>query len=64
MKMSIYQSEYEKFQEEMRAKHPEWADGQREGIKLLWDKKVDFAELASYREIGEHKKAYPYDVNF
>jgi hypothetical protein len=62
--MGIYRSEYEKFLEEMRARHPEWAEGQREGIELLWDRTVDFAELESYREASERKKAYPYDVNF
>ncbi|MDR3298897.1 MAG: DUF3460 family protein [Candidatus Accumulibacter sp.] len=62
--MAIYQSEYEKFREEMRIQHPDWESAQREGLNLLWNGKVDFAELKSYGEASERKKAYPYDVNF
>jgi hypothetical protein len=63
-RLAIYRSEYDQFLEQMRAQHPEWGRGQREGLNLLWDKKVDLAELKSYREASEKKKPYPYDVNF
>jgi hypothetical protein len=62
--MAIYRSEYEIFLEQMRARHPDWESGQREGLNLLWNKPVDFAELKSYGEASEKRKAYPYDVNF
>jgi hypothetical protein len=62
--MAIYRSEYEIFLEEMRARHPDWESGQREGLNRLWNKPVDFAELKSYAEASEKRKAYPYDVNF
>jgi hypothetical protein len=60
--MAIYQSEYDKFQKEIRAQHPDWARGQREGLNLLWNREP--AELIPYGEASEKKKAYPYDVNF
>ncbi|MDR0578863.1 MAG: DUF3460 family protein [Candidatus Accumulibacter sp.] len=62
--MAIYQSEYEKFREEMRALHPDWESGQREGLALLWNKRGDVDELRSRRAAEEKRKAYPYDVNF
>ncbi|MDR2113439.1 MAG: DUF3460 family protein [Candidatus Accumulibacter sp.] len=62
--MAIYQSEYDKYREEMRARHPDWEREQHEGLNRLWNRKIDFAELKSYREATEKKKAYPYDVNF
>lgn len=62
--MAIYQSEFEKFQLEMRGKHPEWEGEQREGMALLWNKKVNFAELKAYREAADKQNSYPYDVNF
>lgn len=62
--MAGYQSDYEKFLEEMRAKHPEWEDEQRKGLALLWNKKVNFAELRSFGNAAERQNSYPYDVNF
>jgi hypothetical protein len=62
--MAIYQSEYDKYREEMRARHPDWEREQREGLNRLWNRQIDFDELKSYREAAEKKKAYPYDVNF
>jgi hypothetical protein len=62
--MAIYRSEYEIFLEQMRASHPDWENGQREGLSLLWNKRADFSELNSYGEASEKRKAYPYDVNF
>lgn len=62
--MAGYQSEYEKFLEELRVSHPDWENGQREGIALLWNKKVNFAEQKAFREMNDKQGAYPYDVNF
>jgi uncharacterized short protein YbdD (DUF466 family) len=63
-RLAVYRSEYEQFLEQKRVQHPDWEHGQREGLDLLWNKKVDPAELQSYREASERKKPYPYDVNF
>lgn len=62
--MAIYKSEYEKFLAEKRESHPDWADSQRDGLHLLWNKKVDFGEQKRWREAREAQKSYPYDVNF
>jgi len=62
--MAIYKSEYELFLEEARRKHPEWAAQQREGLSLLWNKKVDLAEQKVLGGAAEKQHSYPYDVNF
>ncbi len=62
--MAGYQSDYEKFLQEMRAKHPEWSGEQRKGLNLLWNRKVNFAEQKVYKEASDKQHAYPYDVNF
>jgi hypothetical protein len=62
--MAIYRSEYEIFLEQMRARHPDWESGQREGLGLLWNKRADFSESNAYGDASEKRKAYPYDVNF
>jgi hypothetical protein len=62
--MAIYQSDYEKFRQEMRAAHPDWESAQRAGLARLWDKRLDPDEQRAWRESAEKRKAYPYDVNF
>lgn len=62
--MASYVSDYDKFLNEMREKHPEWAREQQEGLDLLWDRKVDPAEQKAFSEAGVKPRAYPYDVNF
>ena len=62
--MATYQSEYETFMLEMHRKHPEWEGEQRDGLALLWNKKVNFAEQQAFREAAEKQNSYPYDVNF
>jgi hypothetical protein len=62
--MALYESEYTKFQREMLAKHPEWAEDRLTGRALLWDRKVDLTEQTKYLESKEANRAYPYDVNF
>lgn len=62
--MTEYKSEYEKFQEKLWRKHPEWEAAQREGFLLLWDKKVDLSEQEVFHDSEELQKSYPYDDNF
>ncbi|MBV5337202.1 MAG: DUF3460 family protein [Deltaproteobacteria bacterium] len=62
--MALYESDYTKFQREMLAKHPEWAEDRVVGRALLWDRKVDLEEQTKNRESRELNRAYPYDVNF
>lgn len=62
--MAIYKSDYESFLEEMRGQHPEWEREQREGMALLWNKRVNFAEQKAFREAADIQNSYPYDVNF
>ncbi len=62
--MAAYKSDYESFLEVMRGKQPEWEREQREGMALLWNKKVDFAEQKALRDAADKPRPYPYDVNF
>ena len=62
--MADYQSEFTHFLSEMKSRHPDWQEGQRQGRRLLWDKQVDFAELQAFRQAAEKQNSYPYDVNF
>ena len=62
--MAGYRSDYQQYLEEQMLKHPEWEAGQREGLALLWNRKVDLAEQEIFRQAEEKQKPYPYDVNF
>ena len=63
--MALYESEYTLFLKEMREKHPEWADEQREGMSILWDRPaVTPQEKEALGEAREAQRAYPYDVLF
>ncbi len=62
--MAIYLSDYDQYLKEQRLKHPEWEAQQREGLALLWSRKVDPTELQVFRQAAEKQKSYPYDVNF
>ncbi len=60
--MAAYQSEFTQFLREMKSKHPDWAAGQRQGRRLLWDKQVDFSELQAFAEASVRPTPYRYDV--
>ena len=60
--MSHYESEFTVFMREMMAKHPEWAEAQRAGRALLWDKKVDFGELRRFAQVSVSPKPCQYDM--
>ena len=62
--MAIYQSEYEKFLNDMHKRHPEWVNEQRKGLNLLWGKKVVSADQRYSSNEIEKQRPYPYDVNF
>jgi hypothetical protein len=62
--MALYESDHTKFMREMMSKHPQWAEDQRVGRALLWDKKVDLDEQEKLRQSRVINRAYPYDVNF
>jgi hypothetical protein len=62
--MALYESDHTKFMREMMAKNPEWADDQRRGRAIWWDRKVDLNEQKSSRDANEPHRPYPYDVNF
>lgn len=61
---SSYVSAHTLWIEEQMAKNPEWAEEQKSGRALWWDKKQDVG--ASQRNAASKvpQKPYPYDVNF
>lgn len=62
--MALYESDHTKFMREMMSKHPQWAEDQRIGRALLWDRNVDLDEQEKLRQARVFNRAYPYDVNF
>lgn len=62
--VSDYESEHTRFMREMMEKNPEWAEDQRRGRAIWWDKKQDTETLRRVGEAKEEHKPYPYDVNF
>lgn len=61
---TLYESDHTKWMREMMAKNPEWAEDQKKGRALWWDKKIDLQQQARYQQSKEANKSYPYDVNF
>ena len=61
--MSSYESEYTLFLREMMTRNPGWAEAQRKGRALLWDKKVDFAELRRLAEANVNPVACRYEAD-
>ena len=59
-----YVSDHTKWMREMMAKNPEWAEDQRVGRAIWWDKQLDQDTQARFEQSKESNKSYPYDVNF
>jgi hypothetical protein len=61
---TLYESDHTKWMREMMARNPEWAEDQKKGRALWWDKKIDLQQQVRYQQSKEANKSYPYDVNF
>ena len=61
---TMYESDHTKWMREMKAKNPEWAEDQRVGRAIWWDKQLDQDMQARFEQSKESNKSYPYDVNF
>ncbi|HEY5582465.1 MAG TPA: DUF3460 family protein [Rhodoferax sp.] len=57
-----YQSEATQFIDQLKAKNPELAVKQRQGLKLLWDKAVDWSTWRGYRAAQVKQKPYVYQT--
>jgi len=57
-----YQSEATQFIDQLKAKNPELAVKQRQGLKLLWDKAVDRSAWREYRAAQVKQKPYVYQT--
>lgn len=62
--VSDYVSDHTKWINEMMAKNPQWAEDQKVGRAIWWDKPQtqEAARAASESQVAA--KAYPYDNNF
>lgn len=58
-----YKSEVSSFIDELKAKKPSLESEQRAGRALLWDKPVDRAAQADYREAAIAQQAYVYQTH-
>lgn len=59
-----YVSDHTKWMNEQLAQNPEWAEDQKAGRALWWDKKQDVPTTQANAESKVAQKSYPYDVNF
>lgn len=59
----FYESEATQFIDQIKAKNPELAVKQRQGLKLLWDKAVDWSAWRGYRAAQIKQNPYVYQTN-
>ena len=56
----MYESEHTKFMRELFKKNPQFAEKQKEERAIWWDKNLDKAERARFKESEVPQKAYVY----
>ena len=61
---TTYESDHTRFIREMLEKNPEWAEDQRKGRAIWWDKPQEQDKRERDADSRVHHKPYPYDVNF
>lgn len=61
---SGYVSDHTRWMNEQMEKNPQWADDQKSGRALWWDKQQTVETTARNAESKVAQKPYPYDVNF
>jgi hypothetical protein len=59
-----YVSDHTKWMAEQMEKNPQWAEDQKVGRALWWDKKQDVDSTLRNAQSKVPHKSYPYDVNF
>jgi hypothetical protein len=59
-----YVSDHTKWMDEQMKLNPLWAEDQKAGRALWWDKKQTTDESARNLDSSVAQKPYPYDVNF
>lgn len=61
---SNYVSDHTLWMNDQMAGNPEWADTQKSGRAMWWDRKQTVEETSRFAEAKLAQKPYPYDVNF
>lgn len=59
-----YVSDHQTWMNGQLAENPQWAEDQKAGRALWWDKKQDTETTLRNGESKVVQKPYPYDVNF
>ncbi len=59
-----YVSDHTRWINEQMARNPAWAEDQKAGRALWWDKKQTVEDTARKAASKVVQKPYPYDVNF
>lgn len=59
-----YVSDHTKWINEMMAKNPQWAEDQKAGRAIWWDRPRTQEEIRAAEEAKVPAKAYPFDNNF
>lgn len=59
-----YVSDHQAWMNQQLAENPQWAEDQKAGRALWWDKKQDTETTLRNGESKVVQKPYPYDVNF
>ena len=62
--MALYVSEFARFMQAKMKENADWGALQKEGRSLLWERKKDWAEEATFAKAKVPQKAYPYDILF
>lgn len=62
--MALYVSDHTRFMDELMNKNPEWAEDQKKGRALWWDKPQDTEVQKKYDSAKVVQKPYPYDNHF
>jgi len=59
-----YVSDHTQWMNEQLAKHPEWAEDQKVGRAIWWDRPQTQEATRAANESKVDPKSYPYDNNF
>ena len=58
-----YKSEFSQFLDDLKAKNPKIEPGQRAGRAIWWDKELNLADQADYRDARVPQNAYVYGTS-
>ena len=60
---TLYESDHTKWMREMMAKNPDWAEDQKTGRAIWWDKQLDRDELQRQQAARVPQQGYVYQTS-